>query len=177
MKKFISTIVVCGVMLSSGSAMCMSCEAAHWVGNGTNGYRYQYDDGSYAAKGWLKVGNNTYYIKKDGTRQTGWFTTTNGNTYYFNNKGVMMTGLCKINGYRYMFAEDGVMITGVYQKGNKTYYFSEDGVLYQIVTTKVTKRVETTTYTTTVVEVEDMNGNITREDRGTTVDTQVEYIN
>ena len=41
--------------------------------------------------GWVKVGNNWYYLDSDGIMQTGW-TYLYTQTYYLNKSGVMQTG-------------------------------------------------------------------------------------
>lgn len=148
MKKIIITLFAAIVCVLSMS-VCVSAD--EWVKT-DNGYKYEYTDGSYAAKGWLKVDGNTYYIKKDGTRQTGWLKTTSskyyfgkdgkmyksrwltfndGTKYYLDEKGNAVTGFKTISGEKYYFSKDGNMKSSGWVKssnGNK-YYFKKDGTI------------------------------------------------
>ena len=181
MKNIKRTIIAIGCSLvMATSTLATTVSADRWVGNTTNGYKYQYDNGTYASKGWLEVGGQKYYIQSDGTRKTGWLETTSGNKYYFDKKGVMVTGwltITKSDGTKskYYFDGDGRMTTGTMRKGNKTYYFYEDGRLYKTVTKKTKKTIVTHTTTSITYEEEDANGNVTYIDGGTTESTETRY--
>ena len=178
MKKFLAFIAATVLVLS---CFCPSVAAEKLVGSKEVGYKYQFDDGTYATKGWLTVGSRKYYIQSDGTMKTGWMTTTNGTKYYFRTKktenggyGEMIKGWLTYDGEKYYFNENGKMVTGNFKVGNKEYFFRDTGELwktityeyeYEITTTTVTTVTETTeyagipgaaetnTYTTTKTEV------------------------
>lgn len=101
--------------------------ADSWVKT-NNGYVYQYDDGTTASKGWLTVGKSTYYIKKDGTRQTGWLKTTTSK-YYFGTDGKMYKSkwLKFKSGDKYYLRSNGKAATGVVAIGDVEYKFGIDG--------------------------------------------------
>ena len=80
------------------------------------------------ATGWLKSGNNTYYLGSNGVRQTG-LKTIDGNKYYFNSSGKMQTGWVTINGKKYYFNSSGIMQTNRWI--DATYYVGNDGALIE----------------------------------------------
>lgn len=148
MKKLIITLLAATMYILS-MPVCASADS--WV-ESDKGYIYQYDDGSTAQKGWLKIGKDIYYINDDGTRQTEWLKTTsymyyfgkdgkmykdswltlkNGTKYYLDEKGHATTGFKKISGNKYFFSKDGKLKTSSWVKtsnGNK-YYSKKDGVI------------------------------------------------
>lgn len=170
--------VMAGIMavMLTFSTMGVSVSANRWYGSDAKGWKYQYDSGDFATKGWLESGGHKYYITSDGTRKTGWMETTSGNTYYFTTKGIMATGWYTINKEKYYFGDDGVMVTGVLKKGKHTYYFYEDGRLYKTETQKVRKKVTTETYTSTIVEIRNPDGTVYTEESEPKVKTEVKYI-
>lgn len=126
MKKLISAVLTAACMVSL-SPMCVYAD--EWVQN-DNGYVYQYDDGTAAPKGWLKLGDKTYYIQKDGTRKTGWLKTSSGNKYYFGKDGVMYKSKWATfkSGNKYYFDSKGVMVKDCSLKiDGVTYFFDEQG--------------------------------------------------
>lgn len=133
MKKIIFAVLTAAFMVSF-SPMCVYAD--EWVQN-DNGYVYQYDDGTTAPKGWLKLGDKTYYIQKDGTRKTGWLKMTSGKKYYFKKDGTMVTGLLKLSSGKYYFDKNGVMQTGYKKIGKKIYNFGSNGVLKEQVKNSV----------------------------------------
>jgi len=116
------------------SPMCVYAD--EWVQN-DNGYVYQYDDGTAAPKGWLKLGDKTYYIQKDGTRKTGWLKMTSGKRYYFKKDGTMVTGWLKLSKGKYYFDKNGVMQTGYKVISKNIYLFSDSGLLKEQVKDEV----------------------------------------
>ena len=86
-----------------------------------------------ATAGFRKINGKTYYIKANGTKQTGWLK-LNGKTYYFySGNGVMATGwLQNSKGQkRYFDTNTGVMATGWMKdsQGRKRYFYKGNGVM------------------------------------------------
>jgi len=77
--------------------------------------------------GFLKEGENTYYVNADGTRHTGWLE-LNGTRYYLDENGVLQTGWLKLDGWEYYLKEDGSIARGKTVIENRTYYFSSTGI-------------------------------------------------
>ncbi len=112
-------------------AVCAAAPQAFadkWV-NTENGYTYQYDDGTVAKKGWLKIDGKTYYIQKNGTRKTGWLKTSSGNKYYFDKNGVMYKSkwLTFKSGDKYYLTANGKAALGVVKIDKTEYKFSDEG--------------------------------------------------
>lgn len=107
-------------------AMTLTVSADEWVKT-DKGYKYQYDDGTYAKAGWLNIDGKKYYIKSNGTRAKGWLTTKNGTKYYFGKNGVALKGLYKIGDTKYYFDENCQMVTGDVIIKDCMYYFDSDG--------------------------------------------------
>lgn len=108
-------------------AMAFSVSADEWVKT-DKGYKYQYDDGSYAKQGWLNLDRKKYYITKNGVRKKGWLTTKSGTKYYFGKNGYALSGWYKIGGEMYYFDSKCRMATGEVQIGDTLYYFPKDGI-------------------------------------------------
>ena len=77
-----------------------------------------------AAKGFVTIKKNLYYIKKNGENAIGWLTKS-GKTYYFNEDGKAAKGLTTIGKKTYYFSKDGVMQTGWQSIGKKWAYFKK----------------------------------------------------
>ena len=89
-------------------------------------------DGSLVtARGFQKIGNNTYYVCKDNSLKTGWLG-VNGKLYYTDlNTGKVCTGIKKVNRKYFCFRSDGSLVTarGFQKIGNNTYYVCKDNSL------------------------------------------------
>lgn len=121
-------IIVClFTMIICTFAMAINVSADNWVKT-EKGYKYQYDDGSYAKKGWLYIDGKKYYITKNGVRKKGWLTTSNGTKYYFGKNGAALKGWYKIAGKKYYFDNSCKMATGEVIIGDWLYYIGVDGV-------------------------------------------------
>ena len=118
-----------------------------WVESG--GKYYFYENGKLV-KGWLKDGNNWYYLDpvtgemltgwqkvsgawfylkpSTGAMVTGWLK-LGGTWYYMNGSGVMVTGWRYINGVWYYFNTSGAMKTGWLHDGDKWYYLNDSGAM------------------------------------------------
>lgn len=73
-----------------------------------NGKTYYYKDGE-KQKGWLKIGDKTYYLMKDYAMAKQMWRTIDGKDYYFNAKGEMSKNSFRdVRGTIYRFGADGV---------------------------------------------------------------------
>jgi len=124
-RKFIVAIATAVIAISAAAPQTF---ADKWVQT-DSGYTYQYDDGTTAKKGWLKIDDKKYYIQADGTRKTGWLKMKSGNKYYFKKDGTMVTGWLKSSKGKYYFNSKGVMQTGYVLIKKKIYLFNDDGLL------------------------------------------------
>lgn len=90
----------------------------------------QANQGTQAAKGWVKATNGQWSYLKDaqGTKATGWLK-DNGTWYYLNAEGVMQTGWVKDNGTWYYLDGSGAMQTGWRYVGGSWYYLDGSGAM------------------------------------------------
>lgn len=120
-----------------------SYPAGRWMR--VDGKWYYFDDAGYMFTGWLKQGNNRYYLQPDGSmavnkriesgvsdsngvwhpdgwQQTNgkWWYRCSDDTYYKN-------GWKSLDGVRYYFDEHGWMVTGPLKLKDKEYYLQKDG--------------------------------------------------
>ncbi len=77
--------------------------------------------------GFVKEGENTYYINADGSRHTGWLE-LGGTRYYLDENGILKTGWLKLDGWEYYLKADGSITRGKAVIDNRTYYFSSTGI-------------------------------------------------
>ena len=123
-----------------------SATPAHWVNTGA-GWKWQFEDGSFAASQSIVIGDATYRFNADGIMVTGWdqqdgkwshYTSygarTNGwfeeagHWYYFDpSTGVMKIWWAQIDGHWYNFGLDGRMVTGWKNLDAHWYRFGTDG--------------------------------------------------
>lgn len=123
-----------------------SATPAHWV-NTADGWKWQLEDGSFAASQSVVIGDATYRFNADGIMVTGWdqqdgkwshYTfygaRTNGwfeeagHWYYFDpSTGVMKIWWAQIDGHWYNFGLDGRMVTGWRNLDGHWYRFGTDG--------------------------------------------------
>lgn len=123
-----------------------SATPAHWV-NTADGWKWQLEDGSFAASQTVVIGDATYRFNADGIMVTGWdqqdgkwshYTSygarTNGwfeeggHWYYFDpSTGVMKIWWAQIDGHWYNFGLDGRMVTGWKNLDGHWYRFGTDG--------------------------------------------------
>ena len=118
--------IAAAVLMAMSTAATVSAD--EWVKSG-NGYAYQYTDGTTAEKGWLKIGNDNYYITADGTRQTGWLKTKTAK-YYFGKDGKMYKSrwLTLKSGDKYYLQSNGKAATGVVKVDGTAYKFDKNGI-------------------------------------------------
>lgn len=81
------------------------------------GKTYRSDKKGIVRTGLVKIGNDHYFLARDGARQTGWIT-AGGRTYYFDENGVMQTG--NENG-------EAAVHTHTWKKVTKTVHHRGDG--------------------------------------------------
>ncbi len=85
--------------------------------------------GDAAKAGWLKNTDNTwYYIKSDGTKETGWIK-DNEKWYYLKSNGIMATGWINDNGTWYYLNTSGDMQTGWINDNGNWYYCDASGAM------------------------------------------------
>ena len=118
------------IMAAAAMAVTMAAPAAYadkWVKT-DSGYVYEYTDGTTAKQGWLTVGKDKYYIRKNGTCKTGWLKTKTSK-YYFGKDGKMYKNkwLTLKSGKKYYLLSNGKAATGVVKIGDVEYKFDMDG--------------------------------------------------
>ena len=123
-----------------------SAAPAHWV-NTADGWKWQLEDGSFAASQSVVIGDATYRFNADGIMVTGWeqqdgkwshyssygartngWFEEGGHWYYFDpSTGVMKIWWAQIDGHWYNFGLDGRMVTGWKNLDGHWYRFGTDG--------------------------------------------------
>ena len=131
MKKIISALLA---VILSAAAATVTADAAGWTRT-KYGYAYYYENGTAAKSGWLKLGDNTYYIQPNGIRKTGWLKSKQGAKYYFDQNGVMAKNKVVrfADGSEYYFMSDGKMASEYCLKtGRYLYHYGYDGKLTDV---------------------------------------------
>ena len=99
-----------------------------WKSN-SNGWWYEYTDGTYAKNEFKTINGSTFYFGTNGYAATGWLY-LNGTYYLFDHNGYMLKGWQKIAGtYYYLDMNDGHMLTGKHKLGQETYLFASSGAM------------------------------------------------
>ncbi len=97
-----------------------------WIKKGDD---YYYISAYTYHKGWLLLGNKTYYMDYNTCKMvTGW-KKIDGTWFYFKNSGEMYTGWLNQSGKWYYLDEMGFMATGWQIVSGKWYYFESDGTM------------------------------------------------
>ena len=91
-----------------------------------DGSWYYFNSAGYMLTGWLNLGGTWYYLNSSGQMLTGW-QFINGSWYYMNGSGAMLTGWQLINGIWYYLNASGAMTTGWLFQGNTWYYLNASG--------------------------------------------------
>lgn len=93
-----------------------------WKKN-TNGYWYEYADGTYPKEQFKKIKEVWYYFDNSGYMLSNkWKKHSDGYWYWFDNSGQMTTGWKNVGGKWYYFQEQGAMKTGWLKDKDKWYY-------------------------------------------------------
>ena len=93
-----------------------------WKKN-TNGYWYEYADGTYPKEQFKKIKEVWYYFDNSGYMLSNkWKKHSDGYWYWFDNSGQMATGWKNVGGKWYYFQEQGAMKTGWLKDKDKWYY-------------------------------------------------------
>ncbi|NRD77192.1 C39 family peptidase [Bacillus sp. BRMEA1] len=101
-----------------------------------------------SATGWIKEGENWYFLNGNGEKQTGWiqyqskryFLNQNGvmekgwihdarHWYFLDSTGAMQTDWVEVNGKRYDLNSNGVMLTGWVQNSKGKFLLGPDGAV------------------------------------------------
>ena len=90
----------------------------------SNGWWYQYKNGSYPANKWEQINGKWFFFKESGYCLINKWIKRAGAWYWLDGDGVMATGWKKINNEWYFFKEDGEMVTGWVKYYDKWYYFN-----------------------------------------------------
>lgn len=133
MKKIILTLAF--VVLTVSSAFSYS-----WVLNSGDWYVYDEDNGEAVSNTLIDVGDNVYYLDRQGKMVTGWWTNEGtGKVYFFDNNternyGGMVFGLHTVDGYYRYFGDDGSLQSsdeeGTYKKVYLEFWADYDGRIY-----------------------------------------------
>ena len=96
----------------------------------------QANQGTQAAKGWVKAANGQWSYLKDaqGTKATGWLK-DNGTWYYLDGSGAMQKGWKYVGGHWYYLDGAGAMQTGWKYVSGHWYYLNASGALLVNTTT------------------------------------------
>ena len=90
----------------------------------SNGWWYQYKDGSYPANKWEKINGKWFFFNESGYCLINQWIKRGGVWYWLGTDGTMATGWKKINNEWYFFKEDGEMVTGWVKYYDKWYYLN-----------------------------------------------------
>ncbi len=82
-------------------------------------------EASVKADGWVQI-NGKWYFYAGGEKATGWMK-QGENRFYLDEGGILQHGKTMIEKAWYFFNEDGAMVTGWQEEGGKWYYFGPDG--------------------------------------------------
>ena len=102
----------------------------HWIEVGEDRYYVNKDGEPYTGE--LKVGGSWYWLdpERGGAMATGFVDLPAGKTVYYGADGAMLYGEQKIDGLWYHFdAVTGAMSVGFTDLGSKTVYYGEDGAM------------------------------------------------
>lgn len=88
-------------------------DAPGWHVDATGARYFMVDQGQRASRGWLKDGDDWYYINAEGTAQMGWLWWNRAWFYFIPSEGGRMaTGVCEVDGVRYLLDQNGYMQVG-----------------------------------------------------------------
>lgn len=94
-----------------------------WQKN-SNGFWYQYKDGSYPVNKWEQINGKWFFFNENGYCLVNKWIKRAGVWYWLGTDGTMATGWKKINNEWYFFKDDGEMVTGWVKYYDKWYYLN-----------------------------------------------------
>ena len=101
-----------------------------WMHDST-GWWYQYEDGTYPANCWVRIGGRMYSFDGRGYMRNGGWYRENGSWYYLESSGAATEGWLKLgNTWYYLQPGTGKMATGWYQVKGIWYYSDASGAMY-----------------------------------------------
>ena len=90
------------------------------------GWKWQLEDGSFAASQSVVIGDATYRFNADGIMVTGW-EQQDGKWSHYSSYGARTNGWLQENGSWYYFGTDGQIRTGWQMIDGRWYYFARSG--------------------------------------------------
>ncbi len=130
----LSIVMIIGVLFGLNLNAYAKSNEGSWVKD-NYGWRYVYEDGTYAKDDIYDIGNGSFYFNEEGYMITGW-RYINQVWFYFEPSGYMVKGWKNISGSYYYFDKDGEMAYDkfVYDEDEtgeyiyNIYYVDENGV-------------------------------------------------
>ena len=122
------------VRISEDQANQGTQAAKGWVKDAKGQWSYLKDAQGTKATGWLKDNGTWYYLNAEGVMQTGWVK-DNGTWYYLDGSGAMQKGWKYVGGHWYYLDGAGAMQTGWKYVGGHWYYLNASGALLVNTTT------------------------------------------
>ncbi len=127
-KKLLSVIMVCVVLLSAGVTTIASAAYAKGWNKDSTGWWYSPDAKTYHKNGWAQIGGKWYYFNGSGYICYGW-KQIDGKWYFFDNSGAMKTGWVQSGGKWYLMSNSGAMCIGWAFSGGRWYLMSNSGAM------------------------------------------------
>lgn len=127
-KKLLSVILVCVVMLSAGVSTIVSAAYTKGWNKDSTGWWYSPDAKTYHKNGWAQIGGKWYYFNGSGYICYGW-KQIDGKWYFFDNSGAMKTGWVQSGGKWYLMSNSGAMCIGWAYTGGRWYLMSNSGAM------------------------------------------------
>ncbi len=127
-KKLLSVILVCVVMLGAGVSTIASAAMSKGWQKDSVGWWYSPDAKTYHKNGWAQIDGKWYYFNGSGYICYGW-KQIDGKWYFFDNSGAMKTGWVFSGGKWYLMSNSGAMCIGWAYSGGRWYLLSNSGAM------------------------------------------------
>lgn len=127
-KRLAAVMAAMMISCTSMSALTVQVSAAE------EGVLYsQSQESNVTTEGWVYIGEDTYYIRADGSFKTGWLTTRSNSRYFFGKDGRMVENkwVKYENGDKYFCGKDGRMLRSKWLTlaNGDLRYFTSDGTM------------------------------------------------
>lgn len=113
-------------IFTAAAGMAVLPAGAEWVENPQNGAYSYTENGTAATNCWKYIDRNWYRFDQNGVMVTGWFT-EGQDTYYLKPDGSMARSWAEIDGVWYGFTSSGAARSGWFYSGGEWYYFESGG--------------------------------------------------